>query len=282
MFENFAMETRNREVVGYRFDCDNPKAVLCIIHGVGEHAGRYRRMASMLAESGIATVAFDLRGHGISQGKRGDCAPRQQVLEDVDALIEYALRFYPELPVTLYGHSMGGNICLDYKARGNNNSLPVKYIVSAPWIKLVKDFPKPVVSMLRAASKIAPRVTISQSFPEEQLGNLSNVRPYDDDPLVHNTISLRCAAECFDKGNEIFEGANYDNHNTDGKPFLLMHGDEDKICSVEGSRAVAARMKDSEGFRYVEWHGYYHEIHNGGKDVTGDEVIYAIKDFILA
>lgn len=201
----------------------------------------------MLAEHGIAVVSLDLRGHGISLGVRGDTAPRKEVLADIDALIEYAGQFYPGLPLTLYGHSMGGNICLDYRARGGHNDVPDKYIVSAPWVKLVMDVSKPMYHAVKAASKVLPKVTISQKFPEKDLGNLEYVRPFDDDPLVHSKISLRCAAQCFDIGNRLFDGTNEDNHRADGKPFLLMHGDEDRICSVEGAARWLSGTRISRG-----------------------------------
>ncbi len=280
MYENFSFEKRDRAVAGYHYPCENARYVMCLIHGIGEHAGRYRRMADMLAEHDIAVVSMDLRGHGISKGVRGDTAPREEVLADVDALIEYAKDLYPGLPLTLYGHSMGGNICLDYRARGGLNDVPDKYIVSAPWVKLVRDVSKPLYHVVKAAAKVFPKVTISQKFPEKDLGNLDYVRPYSEDPLVHCHISLRCAAQCFDIGGSLFDGTNEDNHRADGKPFLLMHGDQDKICSVEGSRRVAERYRDAPWFTYIEWPGYYHEIHNGGAQATGEAVIEAIAAFI--
>lgn len=281
MYDNFAFEKRGRAVTGYHFPCEHASHVMCLIHGIGEHAGRYQRMAEKLAEKKIAVLSMDLRGHGISGGVRGDTAPRREVLSDVDALIEYAQELYPHCPVVLYGHSMGGNICLNYRAAGRKNDVPQKYIVSAPWIKLVMQIPKPLYTCVKAASKIVPKMTISSSFPEEDLGNLEYVRPYKDDPLVHDKISLRCAVDCYDFGNAIAAGDNEDNRGAKGKPFLLMHGDGDKICDIEGSRAVAGRLLGTEGFTYIEWPGYYHEIHNGGPDATGDEVIAKIIEFIL-
>ena len=66
----------------------------------------------------LRSFQWILRGHGRSQGVRGACAPRKEVLKDIDALIEYAQAFYPGVPIVMYGHSMGGNITLDYRARG--------------------------------------------------------------------------------------------------------------------------------------------------------------------
>lgn len=281
MYENFAFKKRDGAVVGYHYLNENASHVMCLIHGVGEHAGRYRRMAERLSQMGIAVVSMDLRGHGISKGVRGDTAPRKEILKDIDALIQYAQEFYPGLPLTLYGHSMGGNLCLDYRSRGNGNGIPDKYIVSAPWIRLVRAVPAPLYALVKGASRITPRLTVAQDFPEEDLGNLEFVRPYRDDPLVGNRISLRCAAECFDIGRAVEVGSLENNHGADGKPFLLMHGDEDRICAVEGSRRLAERMADDPAFTYIEWKGYCHEIHNGGRTETGDKVIETIGRFIL-
>ncbi len=281
MYENFAFETRGKAVAGYHFPCENPKKVMCIIHGIGEHMGRYQRMADKLKEQGIAVVGMDLRGHGISEGVRGNTAPRGEILKDIDAMLDYAASFYPQVPIVLYGHSMGGNLCLDYRARGEKNETPEKYIVSAPWVKLVADFPKPVVAVLKGLAKIMPKMTISQKIDENTLGNLDYVRPYVEDPLVHNKVSLQCAAQCFTFGNDLYDGVNEDNHRADGKPFLLMHGDADAICAVEGSRKVAEHLAGNENFTYIELPGYYHEIHNGGPGLTGDEVIAKIAAFVL-
>lgn len=280
MYENFAFEKRDRAVTGYHFPCEDAAYVMCLIHGIGEHAGRYKRMAGKLGEKKIAVVSMDLRGHGISKGVRGDTAPRREVLMDVDALIDYARELYPGRPVILYGHSMGGNICLDYRARGGKNHVPEKYIVSAPWVKLVMQVPRPLYVCVKAASKLIPKKTISSAFPEEDLGNLEYVRPYHDDPLVHDKISLRCAVDCYRFGNAVAAGTNEDNHRADGKPFLLMHGDKDKICDIEGSRQVADRLAGTDGFNFIQWPGYCHEIHNGGSSATGDKVIEKIAEFI--
>lgn len=72
----------------------------------------------------MAVLALDLRGHGDSVEKKGHCAPRREVLEDVSSLLEYAAEKYPGRKIVLYGHSMGGNITLDYRARGRLNHMP--------------------------------------------------------------------------------------------------------------------------------------------------------------
>lgn len=283
MFTNFDLPGRKVRIAGYSWECENPEHVMCLIHGIGEHAGRYDRMAADLTAHGIAVLGMDLRGHGRSEGKRGDTAPREEVLGDIDALLDYAREKYPELPVTLYGHSMGGNIVIDYRARGNKNDVPEKYIISAPWIKLVRSVPKPLYVLVKGLAKIMPTFAMSSGCPKEYLGNLKNsdVDGYDRDELVHGKITLRCAVDGYDIGNAVFDGTYGGNGRAEKTPTLLMHGDADKICSVEGSRAMADHNRDNDAFTYIEWKGYYHEIHNGGPEATGEKVIEAIRDYIV-
>lgn len=280
MYQLFNFETRNNEIVGYHFPCENPNHVVCIIHGIGEYAGRYDRMAGYFKEEGIAALSMDLRGHGKSVGKRGHAAPRNEVFKDIDALLDYAEKMYPGVPVILYGHSMGGNLVLDYRARGGKNDVPEKYVVSAPWVQLVRQVSGSLLAVVKLCSKITPTLAISSGCPEEFLGNLEMVLPYKGDPLVHDRVTMLCAYECFSIGNELAAGNHENNGRAEDKPFLLMHGTDDRICAIEGTRKVAKQYEGKANFTYMEWPGYYHEIHNGGPDATGEEVIKTIVDFV--
>ena len=122
-------------------------------------------------------------------------------------------------------------------------------------------------------------MTVSAGVDEEDLGHPNSVRPYKADPLVHNKISLLTAVDNLTIGEALAKGEHKDNGGSKGIPFLLMHGDDDKICSVEGSRLVAAQNPEAQ---YVEWPGYFHEIHNGNATVTGEDVIVKMVDFITA
>lgn len=280
MYQLFDFDKRKQEVVGYHFPCENPSYVVCLIHGIGEHAGRFSRVAEYFHQAGIATVSMDLRGHGRSKGTRGHCAPRQEVLADIDALIEYAQEFYPGVPVVMYGHSMGGNITLDYRARGGHNDVPVGYVISAPWLRLVRPVSGALYVLVSVLAKIAPRMTIASACEEADLGNVDYVRPYKTDPLVHGKISMLCAYQGFTIGTALENGTHPDNGRAAKTPCLLMHGTADKICDVRGSQNFAARQ-DPAYFTYVEWPGYKHEIHNGVDDArTGEEVIKRAIDFI--
>lgn len=277
--KNFILSSLdNIEIMGYEWDIQEPQQVLCIIHGIGEHAGRYDRMAKILNEEGIAVFSMDLRGHGKTEGVRGHCAPRKEVLLDVDELLLHASDKHKECPIFLYGHSMGGNIVLDYRNRGNLNSQIDGYVVSAPWVKLCKKVSGFLYRTIKLISKIFPTLKISASIDKNDLATGSAMDDYEKDTLVHNNISALCALEGFNIGNALYE----DTHKVKGggrkKPLLLMHGDRDKICSVEGSRKI--KEIQSETCKYMEWEGLLHEIHNGNENMTGEEVIFQIAKWL--
>lgn len=280
MFKNFELSKTDSKikVIGYAWDLDRPDYVLCIIHGLGELAGRYDRMNSYLAKANLASVSMDLRGHGLSGGPRGHCAPRKLILKDVDALIEKAQSLYPGVPIILYGHSLGGNIALDYKSRGKLNEQPVAFVISAPWL-ILKKTPSPMLrKMVSILSRIAPSMAIKSAIDEKILGNPRSVKPYHDNPLVHDKISMLAAREGLEIGESIVDGTLEDNDGSKGKPWLLMHGTDDRICDIKGSRELYKRTP--ENCTFIPWEGLFHEIHNGNETSGGEEVILKMIQWI--
>lgn len=284
MYDTFVLrELENGIIQGYSWHVDDPDKVLCIVHGIGEYGGRFDRIAEAFRKENMAAVALDLRGHGNSAEKKGHCAPRNKVLEDVSALIEYAEEKYPGKELVLYGHSMGGNIVLDYRARGRLNAHPFAYIISAPWVRLVRPVPAPLYGVMKLLARIAPSFTVSSDVNEADLGNPKSVKPYKGNPMIHNRISAQCAVDGFEIGLGLEDGSAEDNLRAAKLPTLLMHGSADKICSVEGSRRISERLeKRGDNIEYIEWEGLFHEIHNGNETSTGDEVIEKIVEWTKA
>lgn len=282
MYETFTLrETGKGRIEGYHWPSEDPAVVVCIIHGIGEYGGRYDRVAQRFGAHRFAVISMDLRGHGNSLGKKGHCAPRRDVLDDISALLTYAQLTYPGKPIVLYGHSMGGNITLDYRTRGGMNDVPAGYLISAPWIRLVQPIPEPVYRAVRLLAKIAPSLTIGSSIDESQLGNPESVLPYTDNPMVHNRISAQCAVEGFETGRKLERGTLEGNGRAASIPMLMMHGGDDKICDIAGTRRVFAKLQDKgEPVEFIEWPGLYHEIHNGGPESNGDEVIDRMIEYI--
>lgn len=275
MYDKFVLRSLEEGIIrGYSWHLEDPEKVICIVHGIGEYGGRFDRVAEAFRDKNMAVCALDLRGHGESLGKRGDCAPRNSVLDDVSELLRYAEEKYPGKPLVLYGHSMGGNIVLDYRARGEMNDHPAGYIISAPWVRLVRPVPPLLYKAVKLLSRIAPSFTIGSDINEANLGNPEKVKPFKDNPMVHNRISALCAVDGFDKGIGFEDGTAEDDRRAANIPTLLMHGSEDRICDVNGSRRIAKRLQaQGDDLEYIEWEGLFHEIHNGNETSTGDEVI---------
>lgn len=275
MYDKFVLRNLEEGIIrGYSWHLEDPEKVICIVHGIGEYGGRFDRVAEAFRDKNMAVCALDLRGHGESLGKRGGCAPRNSVLDDVSELLRYAEEKYPGKPLVLYGHSMGGNIVLDYRARGEMNDHPAGYIISAPWVRLVRPVPPLLYKAVKLLSRIAPSFTIGSDINEANLGNPEKVKPFKDNPMVHNRISALCAVDGFDKGIGFEDGTAEDDRRAANIPTLLMHGSEDRICDVNGSRRIAERLQaQGDDLTYIEWEGLFHEIHNGNETSTGDEVI---------
>lgn len=275
MYGKFILRKLDKGIIrGYSWEVDDPDKVICIVHGIGEYGGRFDRVAERFRADNMAVFALDLRGHGESVGKKGDCAPRSKVLDDVSALIEYAQDKHPDKKLVLYGHSMGGNIVLDYRGRGMLNDVPSGYIISAPWVRLVRKVPAPLYKMIKLLSGLVPSLTIGSEVNENDLGHPESVKPYKANPMVHNRISIQCAVDGFDTGLALEDGSAVDNRRAADIPTLIMHGSEDRICDIEGTRRIARRLEDiGDNIEFVEWNGLYHEIHNGSDKSNGDEVI---------
>ena len=231
-----------------------PGAVLCLIHGLGEHAGRYNDLTCQLCASGIAVLSMDLRGHGTSDGKRGHVAPRIRVIEDIDDLIRKARNAWPGRPVFLMGHSLGGNLVLHHRLTGKE---PVSgTVATSPALVLASPKPPAVVVLLRTMAGLMPSLTIQNKLDPAGLSRNRHIAvAYRNDPLVHPYISLQAGIEMMDAGKLILSRA------AEPKgPVLLLHGSADPICSVEGSRQFAREA--GEICEYQEYEGMFHELHH--------------------
>ena len=169
-----------------------PKAVVCLVHGLGEHCGRYGHVAEAFNNAGYALMAFDLRGHGRSGGKRGHARSYTVLMDDIFQLLETVKEQYPDLPVFLYGHSLGGNLVIHYALR----RLPklAGIIASAPLFRTAVKPPAWKIKLLRAMYGVWPSLTVSNGLETAALSRDAGVlQAYRDDPLVHERVSARLA-----------------------------------------------------------------------------------------
>jgi len=238
-----------------------PKAVICLLHGLGEHIGRYEHAARAFARAGYATLGFDQRGHGRSEGARGFIPSYDALMDDIGLLLEQAGKRYPGLPRFLYGHSMGANEALNYAMRRKPKLAGV--IATGPYLRLAFQ-PSPVkVAMARLMNKFNPAFTQKSGLDTGALSHDKKVvEAYVNDPLVHDQITSNLFLGLQDSGAWALEhAAQFD------LPLLLMHGGSDRLTSPDGTREFAKAGGSHITLHIVE--DDFHEIHNepGQEDV---------------
>ena len=109
---NIISSTDNFEINGEIWQAKDPLAVMIIIHGFGEHSGRYENMAKHITKNNISVITFDLRGHGRATGPKGVCNDYNLMTNDITEVIEMSQNINSKLPHFIYGHSMGGGLAL--------------------------------------------------------------------------------------------------------------------------------------------------------------------------
>ncbi len=243
------------ELFAYAFPSENPpKAVICLVHGHGEHIQRYEHLAKALNQADYSMVGFDHRGHGQSAGKRGHTPSYETLLDDIDAFLTEIREYHPNVPYFLYGHSMGGNLVLNYALRRNPELKGV--ISTSPWIKLAFEPPAIQVFMGKVMDKIFPAFIQSSGLATTNLSRDPEVvRAYEEDPLVHDKISARLFVAMYESGLWALEHAS-----EFPLPLYLVHGSADKITSATASREFAEKAGDKVTLKI--WEGFYHETHN--------------------
>ena len=253
---------------GQHWVADAPVAVMALVHGFGEHCGRYAPMAEHLNANGISVVALDLHGHGQTPGPRGVISSYDDFRADLAALLAKTRALYPTQPMVLYGHSMGGGIVLDH---GFDPHPDIRAIIaSAPLIAL----PDPIPGFVRGFAKLMGRVLPSGGLPQPIVGEKVSTLPaeqalYEQDPLNHGRLGFRTAVGIVEAGEAIAAQAG-----DWGMPLLLLHSRADVLTSYAASEAFAAAAKR------VEFHSFdcAHEMHN---DTPRAEIFARMTEFIL-
>ncbi len=249
-----------------------PKGIVHLIHGLGEHSGRYDHVAKALTKAGYHMAGFDLRGHGLSEGKRGHTPGFDYFLEDISVFLNETKKLFGEsLPSYIYGHSLGGLIVINYGMRFPNNLAGV--IATDPALKLSFSPPPVMLFIAKIMANLIPTYSSKNTLDVNALArDAAVVKAYQDDVLVHDQISARLVVDMIHTGEDMLA------HAEDWSlPLLLMHGSGDRITSSDASKAFAEKAGPEVTF--VPWEGYYHEIHNDiGKEKVIEKMISWLDD----
>ncbi|WP_233898110.1 alpha/beta hydrolase [Tenacibaculum piscium] len=255
------------------------KAVVIIVHGMGEHSGRYQDVAQKLTDANFGVISFDHFGHGKTTGKRGHNPGFDVVLESISKVIEKASEVFGDKPQFLYGHSMGGNAVVNYALRKKNlpknilkNKNLIGVVATSPMLKLAFTPPAWKLTLGRILQKIAPSLTLSNELnPADMSRDIFEVQKYLDDPLVHNKISPNFSLSFIDSGKWAIENAK-----SLEIPMLVVHGTADKIIDYKGSEAFANATNNATLKLYK---GGYHELqHDLCKNQMLQDVVYWLEN----
>lgn len=265
-------------IKGRKWGVSNPRAIICLVHGIGEHSGRYEELAVLMNKANISMYAIDLRGHGNSSGCRGFTSPRAEVLEDIKSMVQIAREENKNKPIFMMGQSMGGNIVLDYRNRRDFSEHIKGYIVMSSWLKLYKKIGKLQYTAIKLLSKLKPKYKLSLKIDTSQLGNSKNYKNYEKDELIHGYIATKTAVEAFDIGLLLMKDKAVKSGIGRDKPMLLMHGDKDRICHYKGSEILGSIQEHCE---FILWNDGLHELHNsqqGMKNKIVDKILKFIDE----
>jgi len=251
-----------------------PKARIALVHGLGEHAGRYDALAVALNAAGIEVIAIDLRGHGKSSGDRAWVRVFTDYLRDADVLLEACAATQPvATPLFLMGHSMGGTIAALYAAERAQEKKLAGLILSSPALKIGAGTPRWKAKFSRIVGTVAPRVAAFSIDPSLLSRAPGVVEAYKRDPLVlHGAVPARTAAQIL-AGMERVAAR----RGEITLPILVFHGSEDAICDPAGSREFEANAGSADSTLAIHV-GSAHETLN---DLDRDRVIRELIDWVL-
>ena len=226
-----------------------PRAVIVVVHGLGEHGGRYEHVGTRLAESGYLVRCVDLRGFGASDGSRAYVDRFDVYLQDLNSQVRDARA--SGVPVVVLGHSLGGLIAYAF-ARSGDMSPPDLLVLSSPALGANVPWAKKLAA--RVLSRIAPRLSIPNHLKGDQLSRDPEVGvAYFSDPLVYEKTTARLGAEML--------GAMGVASAAPGPlkmPTLVMHGSDDTIVPPE----MSAPLAGVAGVKRVVFEGFRHESFN--------------------
>ena len=241
-------------------------AVVILVHGMGEHSSRYANsVVPKFLENNISVITYDQFGHGKTEGKRGHNPNYEAVLDCVNILTDKVNIVFGDLPTFLYGHSMGGNVIINYILTRKHNFTGA--IATSPFLKLAFQPPSWKLAIGKVLQKIAPSITMGNELETSAISrDKTEVQKYIDDPLVHNKISANYSLTFMKKGIWAIENASKLTI-----PILIVHGTGDRLISHKASEEFVKNANNKATIKLFE--NGFHELHH---DTCKEEMLETV------
>lgn len=266
---NFSLH--DTEFYAQKLQPEKVEAVLLVVHGMGEHSGRYAtHFAKAFTDKNIAVVAYDQFGHGKTKGKRGHTPSYEANLDAIDKMLEDIDKSFDEkVPVFLYGHSMGGNLVANYLLRRQSNIKGA--LISSPMLRLAFDPPAWKLKVGGWLRNVYPKFTEKTGLELEAISrDKKEQKNYANDPLVHDKVTINYTLPFFEAGEWAIINAGILN-----KKIFIFHGTGDRITDYKATKDYAMAAGDNATLKLYE--GGYHELHN---DLCKDEVLKDMTNWV--
>ena len=247
---------RGVRLTGREWPVPAPAARVVLVHGYGEHLGRYAHVIAGLNAAGFAVAGIDNRGHGQSEGRRADVVAFDDFVEDVQALVLHDEATAPGIPRVMLGHSMGGLIATRYALRHGEHLGGL--VLSGAALRFGGSTPAYVLRLAPVIARLAPMLPVVASGGPGILSRDPEIdRLFGLDPLTYKGnlrarmgMQMRlAAADAVGRLGDL------------GLPLLVMHGADDKLTEPAGSRLVEERAASTDKTLTL-WPGLRHEIFN--------------------
>jgi len=258
---------KNKNKIFIRSWLPEQKAKKCIliVHGLGEHSGRYEDFGLRLTKKKIGIYSFDLPGHGNSDGRKGHIQKFSEFIDATEQVLIHIRRNNLECQIVLFGHSLGGLIALNFLIDRESREIE-SAIISSPWIKLAIEVPKYLLNIQRVFKNLFPSLSLNNRInPLDLSKDQKIINEYINDKNVHDRISIKLYSEVVDSIQLVKEKSEKIKIRT-----LIYHGKNDRLISYHGSEEINKKINNSE---LNILNNVYHEPHNDiEKDLVFDKI----------
>jgi alpha-beta hydrolase superfamily lysophospholipase len=250
---------------------ESPRAVIALVHGIGEHSGRYMNVVDHMVSNQIAVYGYDNRGHGKSPGQRGHIDSWLEYCVDLRNFLTMIKEHQSGCPIFLMGHSMGALIILEFILSGAGKLAGA--ILSGTPIEPVAVAKPHLIVLAQILSRVFPRFPINLNLDRDALSRIpSVVKAYEEDPLVHSRVSVRWGTESLSALNLV--KMQVGNINI---PILMIHGEADRLNLAKGAKKFFDQIQYNDK-EYIGYPDSYHEVYN---DLDCEKMLSDLLNWII-